>query len=129
MLKRAASVPARDQLAVRPAARLSDGRINTAVSPSCTLRSRVTTGTESVKSCWVLAPQVLMKVAVAVQVALTAKVCSRPVPPVPQPLQLHAPPEIGCGPRATCLPALTTAESVFVQLPSMEMYGVIAVGV
>jgi hypothetical protein len=48
---------------------------------------------------------------------------------VPQPLQLHAPPEIGCGPRATCLPALTTAESVFVQLPSMEMYGVMAVGV
>jgi hypothetical protein len=60
ILKRAASVPARDQMAVRPAAKLSNGRRNTAVNPSCTFTLRVTTGTESVKTCWVFAPQVLM---------------------------------------------------------------------
>jgi len=56
-------------------------------------------------------------------------VCSREAPPVPQPLQLHMPPDTGCGPRMAELPSLRVAEDVRVQVPLTFTYGVMAVGV
>ncbi|MBW8891477.1 MAG: hypothetical protein JF617_04670 [Burkholderiales bacterium] len=55
--------------------------------------------------------------AVAVQLAAGVMVCSRAEPDVPQPLQPHEPPVVGCGPRMAELPAVTVADDVCVQEP------------
>lgn len=44
-------------------------------------------------------------------------VCSREVPEVPHPVQLQDPPETGCGPNCTELPALIVTLAVCCQLP------------
>jgi hypothetical protein len=56
-----------------------------------------------------LAPHELVYVAVAVQVLVSVRVCSREEPEVPQPLQDQVP-ENGCGPRTTLDPVFNEAE-------------------
>jgi hypothetical protein len=56
--------------------------------------------------------------AVAVQEAVGITVCSRAVPEVPHPVQLHDPPETGCGPNCTESPALMLTLAVCCQLPA-----------
>jgi hypothetical protein len=52
----------------------------------------------------------LVKVAVAVQLAVSLIDCSRDEPEVPQPLQDHVPLN-GCGPRTTREPAFSEADA------------------
>lgn len=55
-------------------------------------------------------------------------VCSREVPEVPHPVQFQDPPETGCGPNCTELPALIVVLAVCCQLPPFtRRYGVMAV--
>ena len=56
--------------------------------------------------------------AVAVQLAVGATVCSRAVPEVPQPVQLQEPPVTGCGPNFTELPAVMLTFAVCCQAPA-----------
>ena len=57
-------------------------------------------------------------------------VCSRAVPDVPPPLQLHEPPLLGCGPNITLSPEFTVTLDVCCQVPLLTCkYGVIVVGV
>jgi hypothetical protein len=52
------------------------------------------------------------------------------VPEVPQPDQLQEPPDAGCGPNCTELPAAMLTLEVCCQVPALtRRYGVIAVGV
>jgi hypothetical protein len=68
-------------------------------------------------------------VAVAVHEADGLTVCSRDVPEVPHPVQLHAP-EIGCGPNCTELPAeMLTLAVCCHDPPFTRRYGVVPVGV
>jgi hypothetical protein len=68
-------------------------------------------------------------VAVAVQLAVGDTNCSRAVPEVPQPVQLQEPPDTGCGPNRTELPAAMLTLEVCCQAPPFTCrYGVIAVG-
>jgi len=65
------------------------------------------------------------KVAVALHELLGYTVCSRDEPDVPQPLQLHDPPLVGCGPNLTLSPELTVTLVVCCQVPSFTWtYGV-----
>lgn len=57
----------------------------------------------------VLAPQLLVNVAVAVQLEVSLMVCSRDAPDVPQPLHDQVPAN-GCGPSTTVEPAFSEAE-------------------
>jgi hypothetical protein len=88
-------------------------------------------------NCWVdLAPQLFVKVAVAVQVValvpvlVSLMVCSRDEPDVPQPLHAHVPPDTGCGPSTTVEPVFSEAEDLtaHVVVPLMLMYGVVVLG-
>jgi hypothetical protein len=68
-------------------------------------------------------------VALAVHEADGLTVCSRDVPEVPHPVQLHAP-EIGCGPNCTELPAeMLTLAVCCHDPPFTRRYGVVPVGV
>jgi hypothetical protein len=58
-----------------------------------------------------LAPQLLVKVAVAVQLALSLMDCSRDAPEVPQPLHDQVPLK-GCGPSTTVEPAFSEADDL-----------------
>ena len=53
----------------------------------------------------------------AVQAAEGEIVCSREAPAVPQPLQLHEPPDTGCGPKMAEAPALMVADDVCIHVP------------
>jgi hypothetical protein len=69
---------------------------------------------------WVLlVPHVFVYVAVAVPEVVGYIVCSREVPEVPSPLQLHEPPLAGCGPNLTVPPDATVALAVCVQVPPL----------
>jgi hypothetical protein len=70
--------------------------------------------TVKLNDCVLLAPQLLVKVAVAVQLALSLIVCSRDEPEVPQPLQDQVPLN-GCGPSTTVEPAFSEAEDLTAQ--------------
>jgi hypothetical protein len=86
--------------------------------------------TVMLKLCMLCAPQLLVCVAVAVQELEMVTVCERAVPEVPQPLQLQEPPDTGCGPNSTELPATTLTLAVCCQVPAFtRRKGVIAVGV
>jgi hypothetical protein len=75
--------------------------------------------TVTVKPCMLCAPQVLVWVAVAVQLAVGDTVCSRAVPDVPHPVQLQEPPDAGCGPNCTELPAVMLTLEVCCQVPAL----------
>jgi hypothetical protein len=63
-----------------------------------------------VNGCTVLAPQLLVKVAVAVQLAVSLIDCSRDEPEVPQPFN-GTWSWSGCGPRTTREPAFSEADA------------------
>ena len=52
------------------------------------------------------------------QLAVGDTVCSRAVPEVPQPVQLQEPPDTGCGPNFTELPAAMLTLGVCCQAPA-----------
>jgi hypothetical protein len=73
--------------------------------------------TVTLKPCMLCAPQLLVCVVVAVQEAEMVTVCERAVPEVPQPVQLQEPPDTGCGPNSTELPATILTLAVCCQVP------------
>ena len=65
--------------------------------------------TVKLKACGVRAPQLFVNTAVAVQLALSFRLCSRELPDAPQPLHAQLPSK-GCGPSTTREPVFNAAD-------------------